>query len=40
MRAHLAAAFHGLLPATEEKALEEARRAIEVKRARYARVTA
>lgn len=35
MRAHLAAVLDSLLFATEEKAVEEARRAIEVKRARY-----
>ena len=39
MRAHLAAVLDGLLFATEERALEEARRATEAKRARYARAT-
>lgn len=40
MRAHLAAVLEGLLFATEEKALEEARRAIDAKRDRYTRTTA
>lgn len=35
MRAHLAAVLDSLLFATEEKALEEARRTVETKRARY-----
>ena len=35
MRAHLTAVIEGLLFATEEKALEEARRSAEEKRARY-----
>lgn len=35
MRAHLAAVLDSLLFATEEKALEEARRRVEAKRARY-----
>lgn len=37
MRGHLSAVLDGLLFATEERALEEARRATEAKRARYAR---
>ncbi|MFM2371824.1 MAG: hypothetical protein RIS85_1546 [Pseudomonadota bacterium] len=40
MRAHLSAVLEGLLFATEERALEEARRAIQAKRDRYARATA
>jgi GntR family transcriptional repressor for pyruvate dehydrogenase complex len=39
MRAHLAAVLDSLLFATEEKAIEEARRAAQAKRERYARVT-
>lgn len=39
MRGHLSAVLDGLLFATEEKALEDARRATEAKRARYARAT-
>ena len=35
MRAHLAAVLDSLLFATEEKAVEEARRIAEAKRARY-----
>jgi GntR family transcriptional regulator, hexuronate regulon transcriptional repressor len=38
MRAHLSAVLDSLLFATEEKAVEEARRAAEAKRQRYARV--
>ncbi|GLS98974.1 GntR family transcriptional regulator [Sphingobium jiangsuense] len=40
MRAHLAAVLDSLLFATEERAVEEARRAIQAKRDRYARATA
>lgn len=40
MRTHLSAVIEGLLFATEERALEEARRAIAAKRTRYARATA
>lgn len=40
MRNHLSAVLDTLLFATEEKALEEARRATEAKRARYAKATA
>lgn len=40
MRSHLAAVLDSLLFATEEKALEEARRATEAKRARYRQPTA
>ncbi|NKJ44030.1 MULTISPECIES: FadR/GntR family transcriptional regulator [unclassified Novosphingobium] len=40
MRAHLSAVLEGLLFATEERALQEARRAIQAKRDRYARATA
>lgn len=40
MRAHLSAVLDGLLFATEERALEEARRATQAKRDRYARATA
>jgi GntR family hexuronate regulon transcriptional repressor len=39
MRAHLAAVLDSLLFATEEKAIEEARRAVQAKRDRYVRVT-
>jgi GntR family hexuronate regulon transcriptional repressor len=39
MRAHLAAVLDSLLFATEEKAIEEARRAAQAKRDRYTRVT-
>lgn len=39
MRAHLAAVLESLLFATEEKAIEEARRAARAKRERFARVT-
>ena len=39
MRGHLSAVLDGLLFATEEKALEDARRATEAKRARYAGAT-
>jgi GntR family hexuronate regulon transcriptional repressor len=39
MRAHLSAVLDSLLFATEEKAIEEARRAAQAKRDRYARVT-
>jgi GntR family hexuronate regulon transcriptional repressor len=39
MRAHLAAVLDSLLFATEEKAVEEARRAAAAKRARYSAVT-
>jgi len=39
MRAHLSAVLEGLLFATEEKALADARRAADEKRARYARAT-
>ena len=39
MRAHLAAVLDSLLFATEEKAIEEARRAARAKRERFARVT-
>ena len=39
MRAHLAAVLDSLLFATEEKAIEEARRAAQAKRDRYARAT-
>jgi GntR family hexuronate regulon transcriptional repressor len=37
MRAHLSAVLDGLLFATEEKALEDARRAVQAKRQRYTR---
>jgi len=40
MRAHLSAVLETLLFATEEKALEEARRATQARRDRYARATA
>lgn len=40
MRAHLAAVLDSLLFATEEKAVEEARRAVQAKRERYSRATA
>lgn len=40
MRAHLSAVLDSLLFATEERAVEEARRAVQAKRARYARATA
>ena len=40
MRAHLSAVLEGLLFATEERALAEARKATQVKRERYARATA
>lgn len=40
MRAHLTAVLDGLLFATEEKAIAEARRAAEAQRARYGRATA
>lgn len=40
MRAHLSAVLDGLLFATEERALEEARRATQAQRDRYARATA
>lgn len=40
MRAHLSAVLDGLLFATEERALAEARKATQAKRERYARVTA
>jgi GntR family transcriptional regulator, hexuronate regulon transcriptional repressor len=40
MRTHLSAVLDGLLFATEERALEEARKATQAKRARYARATA
>lgn len=40
MRAHLAAVLDSLLFATEEKAVEEARRAVRAKRERYSRATA
>lgn len=40
MRAHLSAVLDGLLFATEERALAEARRATQAKRERYARATA
>ncbi len=40
MRAHLTAVLDTLLFATEERALEEARRATEAKRARYSRASA
>jgi GntR family transcriptional regulator, hexuronate regulon transcriptional repressor len=40
MRAHLSAVLEGLLFATEERALAEARRAVEEKRQRYSRATA
>ncbi|MBC2667314.1 FadR family transcriptional regulator [Novosphingobium flavum] len=40
MRAHLSAVLETLLFATEEKALEEARRATQAKRDRYGRATA
>jgi GntR family transcriptional repressor for pyruvate dehydrogenase complex len=40
MRAHLAAVLESLLFATEEKAVEEARRAVRAKRERYSRATA
>ncbi|MBW8755777.1 MAG: FCD domain-containing protein, partial [Sphingomonadales bacterium] len=39
MRAHLAAVIDSLLFATEERAIEEARRAVAAKRSRYPRVT-
>lgn len=39
MRAHLAAVLESLLFATEEKAIEEARRAAQAKRDRYSRAT-
>lgn len=39
MRTHLAAVLDSLLFATEEKAVEEARRAVQAKRARYSRAT-
>jgi GntR family transcriptional repressor for pyruvate dehydrogenase complex len=39
MRAHLSAVLDSLLFATEEKAVEEARRAVEAKRARYQQAT-
>ena len=39
MRTHLTAVLDSLLFATEEKAIEEARRAAQAKRERYARVT-
>jgi GntR family transcriptional repressor for pyruvate dehydrogenase complex len=39
MRAHLAAVLDSLLFATEEKAVEEARRAVQEKRARYQQAT-
>ena len=39
MRAHLSAVLDSLLFATEEKAIAEARRAVQVKRDRYARLT-
>ncbi|MCX7285878.1 MAG: FadR/GntR family transcriptional regulator [Novosphingobium sp.] len=40
MRAHLSAVLDGLLFATEERALAEARKATQAKRERYARATA
>ena len=40
MRAHLTAVIDSLLFATEEKAIEEARRDIRAKRARYSQATA
>lgn len=40
MRAHLSAVLDSLLFATEEKAMEDARRAIQAKRDRYTRATA
>jgi GntR family transcriptional repressor for pyruvate dehydrogenase complex len=40
MRAHLAAVLDSLLFATEERAVEEARRAVQAKRERYSRATA
>lgn len=40
MRAHLSAVLESLLFATEERAVEEARRAVQQKRERYARATA
>ncbi|SLK10703.1 FadR/GntR family transcriptional regulator [Novosphingobium mathurense] len=40
MRAHLSAVLEGLLFATEERALAEARRATQTRRERYARATA
>lgn len=40
MRAHLSAVLDSLLFATEEKAVEEARRAVQAKRDRYSRATA
>ena len=40
MRTHLSAVLESLLFATEERAVEEARRAIQAKRARYAQATA
>ena len=39
MRTHLAAVLDSLLFATEEKAVEEARRAVAAKRARYTEAT-
>jgi GntR family transcriptional repressor for pyruvate dehydrogenase complex len=39
MRTHLAAVLDSLLFATEEKAVEDARRAVRAKRARYAKAT-
>ena len=40
MRAHLAAVLDHLLFATEEQAVEEARQAMAVKRARFSRISA
>ena len=40
MRAHLSAVLDSLLFATEEKAVQEARRAVQAKRERYSRATA
>ena len=40
MRAHLSAVLESLLFATEERAVAEARRAVQAKRDRYARATA
>jgi GntR family transcriptional regulator, hexuronate regulon transcriptional repressor len=40
MRAHLSAVLDSLLFATEEKAVEEARRSAATKRARYRQITA
>ena len=40
MRAHLSAVLEGLLFATEERAVEAARREIEKKRSRYQKTTA